>query len=204
MRLPGGLPLLLGFLLLSNRRSPLVATFFTTEEINPFSAIYNFKKVVDRKWFFALHTRKSHRRKLLIAEMSKATEKLMKFKKAEADLPASIQPSIRFTPKKYLSDYRSAKRLRMRTRTRVTISETKAKELDIVLRNFLNNMMLPYREKHWSKDDIRPPVIFLHVEIAKKAFSVEVGETDGKGAILGQRTSPKNRKPEQCSIWNLP
>jgi hypothetical protein len=49
MRLPGGLPLLLGFLLLSNRSSPLLATFFTTEEINPFSAIYNFKEVVDRK-----------------------------------------------------------------------------------------------------------------------------------------------------------
>jgi hypothetical protein len=49
MRLPGRLLFLLGFLLLSNRRSPLVATFFTTEEINPFSAIYNFKEVVDRK-----------------------------------------------------------------------------------------------------------------------------------------------------------
>jgi hypothetical protein len=54
----------------------------------------------------------------------------------------------------------------MRTRTKATISETRAKKLDIVLRNFLNNMMLPYGEKHWSKDDIRPPVIFLHIEIA--------------------------------------
>jgi hypothetical protein len=49
MRLPGGLLLLLGFLLSGNRRSPFVATFFTTKEINPFSAVENFKKVVDRK-----------------------------------------------------------------------------------------------------------------------------------------------------------
>jgi hypothetical protein len=70
--------LFLGFLLLGNRRSPLVATFFTAKEINPFSAVDNFKEVVDRKCFFALHTWKSHRRKLLIPEMSKATERLMK------------------------------------------------------------------------------------------------------------------------------
>jgi hypothetical protein len=31
----------------------------------------------------------------------------------------------------------------MRTRTKVTISETRAKKLDIVLHNLLNNMMLP-------------------------------------------------------------
>jgi hypothetical protein len=49
MRLPGGLLLLLGFLLLGNRRSPSVATLFTTEEINPFGAVQNFKEVVDRK-----------------------------------------------------------------------------------------------------------------------------------------------------------
>ena len=39
--------------------------------------------------------------------------------------------------------YLSAKRLSMKTKARVTISKTRAKKLDIVLRNLLTNMMLP-------------------------------------------------------------
>jgi hypothetical protein len=35
----------------------------------------------------------------------------------------------------------------MRTRAKVTISETRAKKLDIVLRNLLNNMMLLLKER---------------------------------------------------------
>jgi len=39
----------LRFLLVGKRRNPFIATFFTAEEINPFSAVYNFKEVVYRK-----------------------------------------------------------------------------------------------------------------------------------------------------------
>ncbi len=36
----------LGFFLSGNRKVPFVATFFTTEEINPFIAVEDFKDVV--------------------------------------------------------------------------------------------------------------------------------------------------------------
>jgi hypothetical protein len=52
--------LVLGFLLLGNRKGPFVATFFTTEEIKPIIAVEDFKDVVYRKCFFTLHTWKSH------------------------------------------------------------------------------------------------------------------------------------------------
>jgi hypothetical protein len=41
--------LVLGFFLLENRKGPLVATFFTTEEIKPIIAVEDFKDVVYRK-----------------------------------------------------------------------------------------------------------------------------------------------------------
>jgi len=37
------------FLLDGKRRKPFLATFFTAEEINPFSTVQNFKEMVQRK-----------------------------------------------------------------------------------------------------------------------------------------------------------
>jgi hypothetical protein len=41
--------LVLGFLLLGNKRGPFVAAFFTAEEINPFVTVEKFKNVIYRK-----------------------------------------------------------------------------------------------------------------------------------------------------------
>jgi hypothetical protein len=49
----------------------------------------------------------------------------------------------KFVPKNQPSNYRSARRLRMKTKTRVTISKIRAEKLDIALCNFLIDMMLP-------------------------------------------------------------
>ena len=60
-------------------------------------------------------------------------------------------PNVRFALEKYLSTYRSAKRLRIKTKTRVAISKTRAKKLDIALRNLLTDMMLPLWSRKWVK-----------------------------------------------------
>jgi hypothetical protein len=58
-------------------------------------------------------------------------------------------PNVRFALEKYLSTYRSAKRLRIKTKTRAAISETRAKRLDIALCKLLTDMMLPLWTRKW-------------------------------------------------------